>query len=200
MSTMPSSMTYALLSAAAISTPFIQPAGQNSSLPTFFIPAAKSAEKLTQPLDETTILTQESMSFTESMVNVGSTSRTGLSDGMAAGQLWSSEVPGRLLALQSLARVDVDVRFREVAAAALRDSATVLASLADAGLPQRPAIGWDSDGAISLFIHDGDFSADFSVFGDGTYSFSARKGSLLPVLKHEKIGGPLPDELVAMLA
>lgn len=85
--------------------------------------------------------------------------------------------------------------------AAIKDASALIVQLAHAGIRLRPRIGPDSDGSISFLFMDGENPlADMSIFGNGTYSFYAERGERTAMSDEVHIGGPVPDELVAILA
>jgi len=113
---------------------------------------------------------------------------------------WFAGAVARLAKLKFEGNRDLPEELRKVADNALQDGRALLSQLSRAGLQSRPAMGLDSDGSLSLYVSTGDFSADISVFGDGTYSFSAKRSSERAFLWEGSLGGPIPLKLTLMLA
>jgi hypothetical protein len=129
-----------------------------------------------------------------------------LSETKSSLALWNAShrgwAEGAVKRIESLRRElnSIEEEYEMLASNALKDAESLLAKLLVAGLKARPAVGWDSEGAIALYVSCENFSADFSVPGDGTYSFSAKKGATPALLCEEQVGGPLPKKLVSMLS
>lgn len=84
---------------------------------------------------------------------------------------------------------------------AKRDAITLARKLVACipGAP-RPSVGLDGDGVFCLSWRDADLSGNFSVYGDGTYSFFAKRAGRPSFGDAEMIAGPIPAALSVIFA
>jgi hypothetical protein len=114
-------------------------------------------------------------------------------------RVWLSDAFSRIRELRDRLPDEAETDSWDTALNALKDADALILKLADSGLSYRPVIGWDGDSIVSIYLKGNGLSADLSVYGDGTFSYSARKGSLASCSDESKIGGPLPQNFIDML-
>lgn len=114
--------------------------------------------------------------------------------------VWIDEAKGRLINMLRNAVNITDPSTKEIASFAVSEANTLLDKLARAGLQVRPALGWDGEDVVSIYVSSADFSADISVFGDGTYSYAAQRGGAFSECEAAPISGAVPTGLEKILA
>jgi hypothetical protein len=75
----------------------------------------------------------------------------------------------------------------------------LLRKLAVEGVDRRPSVGLDYEGTFSFTWFEDEFSADLTVYDDGTYSFFASDGTKSAAADEALVSGPLPAPLLGML-